>query len=106
MTMPVPQAIDRFVGATNAGDNGAFLEAFAEDAFLSDWGRDFHGRGEIARWNQTDNIGVRSHLRVVAIEAVAGTYRVRMAVRGGGFNGEGVMTFTLTGDVITRLVIS
>ncbi|AEH86681.1 nuclear transport factor 2 family protein [Mesorhizobium opportunistum] len=104
--MTIPEPIRRFVEATNAGDTDAFLDTFADDAFLSDWGRDFHGRGQIARWNQSDNIGVKSNLRIVRIAAAEGTYRVRIAVKGKGFNGEGDMTFTLDGDRIASLVIA
>ena len=104
--MNTPDPIRRFVEATNAGDTEAFLETFTTDAFLSDWGRSFHGRDEIARWNQSDNIGVKSHLRIVSVTPADGTYRVRIAVTGDGFNGEGDMTFTLAGDRIASLVIT
>ncbi|MER8693035.1 nuclear transport factor 2 family protein [Mesorhizobium opportunistum] len=104
--MAIPDAIRRFVEATNADHTEAFLDTFADDAFLSDWGRDFHGRKQIVRWNQSDNIGVKSNLRIVRIAAAQGTYRVRTAVTGDGFNGEGDMTFTLDGDHIASLVIA
>jgi ketosteroid isomerase-like protein len=55
--MTAPGPIRRFVEATNKGDTEAFLDTFADDAFLSDWGRSFRGREQIARWNQSDNIG-------------------------------------------------
>ncbi len=106
MTTQVPTAIQRFVDATNAGDTDAFLAAFTEDAFLSDWGSNFSGRSGIARWNQTDNIGKQSRMRLVAVEDKGGTWQVRIAVTGNGFNGEGGMAFTLVGDRISRLVIS
>jgi len=35
------------VEATNRGDGEAFLDAFADDAVLDDWGRTFTGRSEI-----------------------------------------------------------
>lgn len=104
--MTTPEPIRRFVEATNEGDTEAFLGAFAEDAFLSDWGRSFQGREQIARWNQSDNIGVKSHLRIIRIAAAEGSYQVRTAVAGNGFNGEGDMTFTLDGDRIASLVIA
>lgn len=104
--MTTPDPIRRFVEATNEGATEAFLDAFADDAFLSDWGRSFQGREQIARWNQSDNIGVKSHLRIVSVTPADGTYRVRIAVKGKGFNGEGDMTFTLDGDRIRSLVIS
>ena len=71
--MTTPEPIRRFVEATNAGDTEAFLDTFTADASLTDWGRSFQGREQIARWNQSDNIGVKSNLRIVRIAAVDGT---------------------------------
>ena len=93
--MTTPEPIRRFVDATNEGDTEAFLDTFTSDASLTDWGRSFHGREQIERWNQSDNIGVKSNLRIV-----------RIAVKGNGFNGEGDMVFTLDDDRIASLVIS
>jgi ketosteroid isomerase-like protein len=102
-----PPVIQRFIDATNAGDTAAFLEAFTPDAFLSDWGRDFTGRAGIASWNETDNIGVQSKFRLIEVEPNgADAYRVRLALSGNGYNGEGTMAFTLIGGRISRLVIS
>ena len=104
--MTTPEPIRRFVEATNAGDTEAFLDTFKADASLTDWGRSFQGREQISRWNQSDNIGVKSHLSIVSITPAEGAYRVRIAVEGKGFNGEGDMTFTLDGDRIASLVIT
>jgi hypothetical protein len=54
--------IRAMVEATNRGDSRAFLDAFADDAVLDDWGRTFTGRAEIAVWNERENIGVKSHI--------------------------------------------
>ncbi|RWA69899.1 nuclear transport factor 2 family protein [Mesorhizobium sp.] len=104
--MITPDPIRRFVEATNAGDIEAFLGCFTADALLTDWGRAFRGRDGIARWNQSDNIGVQSHLDIVRIAQPDGAYHVRIKVAGNGFNGEGDMVFTLDGDRISSLVIS
>ncbi|TGP55364.1 nuclear transport factor 2 family protein [bacterium M00.F.Ca.ET.230.01.1.1] len=104
--MTTPDPIRRFVAATNAGDTAAFLDTFTDDAFLSDWGRDFHGRDGVARWNQSDNIGAQSNLRIVRIAQRDGVYHARVAVTGNAFNGEGDMAFTLDGEQIASLVIS
>ncbi|TPI16792.1 nuclear transport factor 2 family protein [Mesorhizobium sp. B4-1-3] len=104
--MATPDPIRRFVETTNAGDSEAFLAIFSDDAFLSDWGRDFRGRDGVARWNQSDNIGVQSNLRIVRVALHDGVYHVRVAVTGNGFNGEGDMAFRLDGDRIASLVIS
>ncbi|ESW66559.1 hypothetical protein X760_01205 [Mesorhizobium sp. LSHC422A00] len=104
--MATPEPIRRFIEATNAGDSEAVLDTFTADASLTDWGRSFQGRQQIARWNQSDNIGVKSNLRIVRIAEVEGSYRVRIAVKGNGFNGEGDMTFVLDGHRIASLAIS
>lgn len=106
MTIAVPAPIQKFIDATNAGDNAGFLDSFAEDATLSDWGRHFRGHREIAQWNLSDNIGVKSRFHLVSIEGGAADYRVIMVVRGEGFNGRGRMTFSIGANHIQTLVIS
>ena len=68
----VPAAVQDFIEATNRGDSAAFVAAFTEDAYLNDWGREFHGHDGVRSWNRTDNIGVRSHFEFVRAEP-AGT---------------------------------
>lgn len=105
-TLPAP--IEQFISSTNAADPAAFLEAFAPDATLEDWGRVFHGRDGIARWNGTDNIGVQAHFDLVNLRpgSAPGTWIVTLAVSGNGYNGTSPMTFVLDGDRISSLVIS
>jgi hypothetical protein len=55
---PIRQMID----ATNDGDVASFLDAFADDAVLDDWGRTFTGRTESAGWDERENIGANSHI--------------------------------------------
>src|SRR3954447_22882766 len=104
--LPVP--IRAFVDATNAGDTDRFLAAFAADADLDDWGRRFHGRDGIARWNQTDNIGKRSRFSVHVCTPGAndGEFLVDVTVAGDGFNGRSTLTFTVADDLISRLVLA
>jgi ketosteroid isomerase-like protein len=106
MSSNIPASIQRFLDATNKGDQAGFLSAFAEDAVLTDWGRSFNGRGRIADWDRTDNIGVKSHLTIVRITQTGDTCRAEVRVSGQGFNGTGTMTFQLAGDHIARLDIS
>jgi ketosteroid isomerase-like protein len=102
----IPAPIQRFIDATNKGDQAGFQSAFADDAVLTDWGRTFAGRERIADWDRSDNIGVRSHLAVVRIAQTGDTCRAEVRVSGQGFNGTGTMTFQLAGDHIARLDIS
>ncbi|MQM25882.1 nuclear transport factor 2 family protein [Glycomyces albidus] len=103
----LPAPIREFIEATNAGDTDRFLSVFTEDAFLSDWGREFNGIDGVGRWNQTDNIGMESRFEVVGVEAGDGPdeWIATLRVSGNGFNGTGPMKFRLRGDKIARLVI-
>ena len=104
----LPDAIRSFVDATNRADSDAFVAAFTEDAYLNDWGREFHGHDGVREWDRTDNIGVRSRFTVVA--ATSGpepdSYVVTLSVAGDGFNGTGPMSFRLRNGRIARLTIS
>ena len=48
--------IAAMIDATNREDSAAFLDAFADDAVINDWGREFTGKAEIATWNDNENI--------------------------------------------------
>jgi hypothetical protein len=103
-----PAAIQTFIEATNRGDSDAFVAAFTEDAYLNDWGREFHGHDGVRAWNRTDNIGVRSHFEFVRAEpgGTPDSYIVTLTVTGDGFNGTGPMNFELRAGRIARLLIS
>lgn len=104
----LPAAIRAFIDATNAGDSDAFVAAFTPDAYLNDWGREFHGHAGVRDWNRTDNIGVRSHFDLVGVEPgdAPDTYIVTLTVSGDGYNGTGPMRFELRDDLVARLTIS
>jgi AcrR family transcriptional regulator len=107
-TVSTPAAIQAFVDATNSADAEAFVAAFTEDAFLDDWGRQFHGHDGVASWNKTDNIGVQAHFEIEKIEpgGEPDSYTVTMKVRSHRFNGTGPMAVKVRGDKIASLVIS
>jgi hypothetical protein len=98
--------IRAMIDATNRGDVDAFLDAFADDAVLDDWGRKFAGRAAIAGWNERENIGVNSHIEATGVERGSDGIRVGVSVSGDGYNGGGAMTFVLVGDRIARMVIT
>ncbi|WP_433340064.1 nuclear transport factor 2 family protein [Streptomyces sp. CA-253872] len=109
MTDPqLPDAIRAFVDATNTGDSDAFVAAFTADAYLNDWGREFHGHEGVRSWDSTDNIGVHSHFDVVSLAPGEGPdeHVVTLTVTGDGYNGTGPMRFTLRDGRIARLTIS
>ncbi len=104
----VPDAIRAFIDATNRADSGAFVAGFTTDAFLNDWGREFHGHDGVRSWDRTDNIGVQARFDLVSIEPGpdADSYAVTLTVTGNGYNGTGPMRFDLRDGLIARLVIS
>ncbi|MEU3985401.1 nuclear transport factor 2 family protein [Streptomyces sp. NPDC026672] len=103
----IPAAVRAFVDATNKGDTDAFVAAFTTDAYLNDWGREFHGRDGVRSWNGTDNIGVQAHFDIEGAERTADdTYVVTLTVSGNGHNGTGPMTFVLRDGLIASLRIS
>jgi hypothetical protein len=106
--VPLPAPIQTFIDATNAADSEAFVAAFASDAFLSDWGREFRGHDGIQNWNRTDNIGVRAHFELVSATPAESeeSYTVTLTVSGDGYNGTGPMHFELRNGLIVRLLIS
>ncbi|GAA2042426.1 hypothetical protein GCM10009819_31070 [Agromyces tropicus] len=104
----MPAAIQAFVDSTNAGDSEGFVAAFTEDAYLNDWGREFHGRDGVASWNETDNIGKQAHFDVHGVRAgrMPEQYLVTLTVTGNGYNGPGTFTFDLRDGLIARFLIA
>lgn len=102
----LPAPAQRVIDATNSGDREAFLAAFAPDAVLVDWGKEFVGRDAIAGWDETDNIGRSSRIRVSSVEEEDGTWLAGVEVSGQGFNGTGFFRFTITGDSVRRMEIT
>lgn len=104
----LPPAIRTFIDATNEGDSEAFVSAFTPNAYLNDWGREFHGRDGVSAWNRTDNIGVQAHFDLVSARRGAGedAYHLRLKVSGNGYNGTGPMDFVLRDGLIASLRIS
>lgn len=93
------------IEATNAGDHGAFVAAFTEDAYLEDWGRQFRGHEGVASWDRTDNIGKSSHFEARGTRQEGDTYVVTLDVTGDGFNGTSDIAFETEGDQIRSMVI-
>jgi SnoaL-like domain len=104
---PIPAAIQVFVDTTNAADTEGFVAAFTTDAYLNDWGREFHGRDGVAAWNQSDNIGVQAHFELLSVTPGAGadSYTAVLTVTGNGYNGTGPMAFELHDGRIAALRI-
>jgi hypothetical protein len=94
------------VDATNAGDSDAFVDAFTDDAYLEDWGRQFHGHDGVHSWDGTDNIGKHAHFEVSGAHEDAEGWVVTLHVTGGGFNGTSDIRFVVRDGRIARMIIT
>jgi ketosteroid isomerase-like protein len=96
-------AVRTMIEATNSGDTEALVAAFAPDALLVDWGREFAGHDAIRGWNVGENVG--HHLEVTGVSRTGDTTEVRVDVSGTGFNGAGTLTFRTRDGLIEHLLI-
>jgi SnoaL-like domain len=105
--LDTPAPIAAMIAATNAADSDAFVAVFTDDAYLNDWGREFHGHSGIASWNRTDNIGVEAHFDLHGVRAgdADDEYLADLTVTSRRFNGDGTFTISLRDRLISRFVI-
>ncbi|MEV6010578.1 nuclear transport factor 2 family protein [Streptomyces sp. NPDC051976] len=98
-------AVRRALDAANAGDTDAFLDAFATEGAVDDWGRLFRGREAIRGWSDGEFIGVRVSLDVNGVRRDGDTVTVSSTVGGDGFNGPSDFAFTVgdNGIVLMRI---
>jgi hypothetical protein len=104
----VPPVIQEFIDATNAADTERFVATFADDAYLNDWGREFHGPDGVRSWNETDNIGMQSQFELISVlpGSAHGEYTANIKVTSNRFNGTGPFRFVLRDGKIASLVLS
>jgi hypothetical protein len=100
-------AIQQVFDATNRADSDAFVDAFAADGTIDDWGRTFTGHEAIATWNANENIGVHAHIEPGEVTRDGDAIKVGVTVTGDGYNGGGAFTFTLApSGKVARMVIT
>jgi len=89
---------------TNNADSTGFVALFTPDAVLNDWDTEYHGPSEIAKWNQTDNIGKQSHFELVdAIQNDNGSWTVNPTVSGN--NGTSPFQMVAVGEQLQSVQI-
>jgi ketosteroid isomerase-like protein len=99
------------VRAVNAFDEDAILATFAEDAFVNDVRREFHGAAAIRRWVAKEIVGDKVTLEVIEVVDHYGDQIVRARYDGQydktNLDGELIMTnyFTVCDGKITSLII-
>ena len=103
----IPKLLADFAAATNRGDTPAFLDLFAVDGVVDDWGHRFAGHAKIKQWSDAETIGAHGTLTITEVisadekQIVADTFWKSEA-----FTGPGRFRFTLEGDKIRELKIS
>ncbi|HEY2056185.1 MAG TPA: nuclear transport factor 2 family protein [Solirubrobacterales bacterium] len=102
---PIPEPVAAALAAANANDTEAFLDRFADDGVVDDWGREFRGREEIRGWSDREFIGVRVSLEVTAVEERDGETVITAQVGGEGFNGPSHFSFRTEGGRLARMTI-
>jgi hypothetical protein len=103
---PLPAPIDRIVAAVNRGDDAAFLDAFAADGVVDDWGSLYGGHAAIEAWLQREVTGVRQTWKVTRVEGAGDRISVLAEVGGGGFNGPSRFGFVLAGGLVKEMKIT
>jgi hypothetical protein len=101
----LPAPVQRLLDAANEHDTARFLAAFTDDGVVDDWGREFRGRDEIARWSDREFIGVNVILDVTGTSAENGAVTISADVGGDGYNGPSHFTFVVSGDRVARMTI-
>ncbi len=104
--MTAPPVIAAVLAAVNGGDTDAFLDLFAPDGAVDDWGSLYRGRDEIRTWSDRELIGVQASFVLRSAEQHGDEASMMVDVGGNGFTGPSRFSFTLAGDRIHLMRIS
>jgi len=89
MSQPsVPAEVQAMIDAINAADTDAFVDAFAPDGFVSDWGTVKAGSDGVRSWAGSDAIGAGARMTVLSAETDGDTTRIRFSWTSSVFTGE------------------
>ena len=109
MKTKLPNAIETYIRAINAGDAAALQSSFAGDAVVKDIGRELRGTAAIQEWAKREIFAVNVTLEV--IKAIEGDGETTVTAKiDGTFDRTGLPDpllmdhcFTLSGDKIAAL---
>lgn len=82
MTNQIPAIAAAYVRAINDHATGAFISLFADDAVVSDNGREFRGLAAIQAWGDSDIFEAQVTLEVIAVAERDGATIVSAKVDG------------------------
>src|SRR5437867_1932501 len=107
--MKLPDPIETYVRAINAGDADTLLSSFAHDAVVKDVGREIRGLAAIKEWGDREIFAVNVTLEVVDVVERDGQTILTVKIDG-AFDRTGLPDpllmdhcFTLAGDKIAAL---
>ena len=100
-----PAAVAKLLEAANANDTEAFLATFARDGVVDDWGREFAGADAIRGWSDREFIGMRVSLEIRDVQQQGELTVVTAEVGGDGFNGPSHFSFSIDGELVSRMTI-
>ena len=107
--MKLPQPIENYIRAINAGDVDPLMSGFAQDAVVKDVGREFRGLAAIKQWADHEIFAVNVSLDVVELVERDGQIIVTVKIDG-TFDRTGLPDpllmdhcFTIAGDKIATL---
>jgi hypothetical protein len=101
-----PPVIQRALDAANAGRTQEFLDCFAPDGAVDDWGRVFHGRDAIRGWSDAEFIGVQVALSPTGVTRDGDIVTISAHVGGNGYTGPSHFAFTVPEDRIALMRIT
>lgn len=105
MTSELPAPVQAVVDAINTGDMEAFVDAFAADGSVDDWGRVLSGPDGIRSWGETDAIGQNAQMTVLSAETAGPTTTMHFYWSSDRFNGESDAIVTVEGDKVASFRI-
>lgn len=103
--LQIPEPIASFIDAVNAHDDQGFLDAFAADGTVDDWGREFTGRAAIKGWSDKEFIGATGTLTPEEVSNDGDEVTVIGDWRSTHANGRSSFTFATADDKLNRMTI-
>ncbi len=103
VTLPVE--VQAVVDAINEGDTDAFVDAFAADGRVDDWGRVLTGSDGVRSWAATDAIGQNARIDVVEASTDGDTTHIVFDWSSNRFNGRSEAYVTIAAGKVTEFRI-
>lgn len=101
----LPDVLQSAVDAINGADVDAFVNAFAMDGVIDDWGRILKGHSGARSWAGSDAIGAGAQMTIVSAETTGDTTHIVFDWTSRVFNGRSHAFVTIHDGLIARFRI-